>query len=358
MSEVVDLATAFVAIPSPSRFEGALADLVESIVRGAPHLHVDRIGENVIARTQLGRPRRVIIAGHLDTVALEHAEPELIDGELRGLGVVDMKGTLAAMTVAAIQLTEPAVDVTWIYYAREEIARPESGLLELSREAPDLLKGDVAILGEPTDGVVEAGCQGTLHAEVHIGGVEAHSARPFMGRNAIHRMAVVLALVDEIELRTVRIDGVDFVEQLQVVLVEGGRANNVVPASATLTINHRFAPDRSVDDARRWLEGALADVLEADLGDSVRVIESAPGALPNLAHPVLARLVELSGGAVRAKVGWTDVATFDEMGIPAANFGAGDPLLAHHRGERLETTSLEVVVAVLSQLLTDPALAR
>jgi succinyl-diaminopimelate desuccinylase len=357
VSELVELAATLLRIPSPSRSEGAIADLVEARLRGASHLEVQRLGDNVVARSQLGRRIRVIVAGHLDTVPLSDGEPSVVDGELVGLGAVDMKGSLAAMLLAALALETPTVDVSWVFYAREEVARAESGLREIVHQAPALLEGDVAILGEPTDGAVEAGCQGTLHARVHLGGIEAHSARPFMGVNAIHRVAALLELVADAPLRQVNLDGVTFVEQLQAVMIEGGRARNVVPASAELTLNYRFAPDREASEAEHWIAELLVPLLDEELGDSISILESAGGAKPNLSHPVLARLVELSDRPVAAKVGWTDVATFAELGIPAANFGAGDPLLAHHPGERLSRASLEAYHSTLLRLLEDPSLS-
>lgn len=353
MSDVVDLATKFVAIPSASHHEAALASTVEELLLGNAHLRVTRVRDNVVAKTNFGCAERVIIAGHLDTVPLEHTAPEKKNGELWGLGVVDMKGTLAAMALLAQEITDSPFDLTWIFYAKEEIGRSESGLREIAEHDETLLDGDVAILGEPTNGIVEAGCQGTLHVLVTLGGVEAHSARPYMGVNAIHRTSAVLERVTNVELREVPIDGVIYSEQLQAVAIDGGRARNVVPGSASITLNYRFAPDRTAADATLWIRSLLDPVLDASQGDSLEVLEGADGALPNLGHPVLARLVELSGGDVAAKVGWTDVATFAGRGIPAANFGAGDPLLAHHLGERVEFSSLEGVKAVLERLLQD-----
>jgi succinyl-diaminopimelate desuccinylase len=244
------------------------------------------------------------------------------------------------------------VDVTWCFYACEEVARDQSGLEHLWRERPELLAGDAAILGEPTSCLVEAGCQGTMRAAITVGGLRAHTARPFTGRNAIHRLAPVLQKVTGWPGRTIVLDGCEYVEQLQAVAVEGGVAGNVVPDRAMLTVNYRFAPDRDEAAARRFLNGLLDGLLDPALGDAVEIVDAAPGARPSLDEPFLAALVVATGEAPRAKVGWTDVATFWARGVPAANFGPGDPLLAHHPDERVARASLDRARAVLAGLLT------
>ncbi len=349
--DLLDLATALVAIPSESRSEAAMADAVEAALRLCPWLAVDRIGDNVVARTSLGRPRRLMLAGHLDTVPGAGNEvPVVEDGVVRGLGAADMKGGLAVFLHLAGAIPEPAVDVTWCFYACEEIAQQFSGLGRLWAERPDLLRADAAVLGEPTGGVVEAGCQGTLRITITVGGSRAHTARPFMGRNAIHRLAPILQVVHEYRGRRPVLDGCEYAEQLQVVHVEGGVAGNVVPDQASVTINHRFAPDRTSDQAVEAIRLLLAPWLEDE--DGWVVTEVQPGAPPGLEHPLLAALVEATGTPPRAKVGWTDVASFWAHGVPAANFGPGDPLLAHTPGEFVGRDELEHAAAVLESLLT------
>jgi succinyl-diaminopimelate desuccinylase len=353
VTDIGALAVELVSVPSPSRAEGPLADVIEQMLAPAGHLEVRRIGENVVARTALGRARRVIVAGHLDTVPGADGAARVDGGLLFGLGAADMKGTLAAMAVLALELEAPASDVTWIFYAREEVARSESGLREIANTAPELLEADVAILGEPTDGAVEAGCQGTLRLAVSIGGVSAHTARPFMGTNALRRLAPVLDAVAAARPRLVEIDGVSYAEQCEPVGISGGSGSNVLPDQATLIINHRFAPDRSAEEAEAWLR-SLIEPLLGEPGDGIEVLDVAPGALPGLDHPVLARLVALSSRPVVAKVGWTDVATFAERGVPAANFGAGDPQLAHHPQEHVRLEELDRFAGVLRTLLSEP----
>jgi succinyl-diaminopimelate desuccinylase len=341
-----------VAIPSLSHHESQLADHIESALRVQSVLEVERIGPNVIGRSHLGRAKRVVFAGHLDTVPVNgNAIPRVNGDTLWGLGSADMKGGLAVMLELATGVPEPAMDVTYVFYAGEEVAREHNGLLAIAAAAPDLLAGDAAILGEPTGVRIEAGCQGVLKAEVIIGGARAHSARPWTGANAIHRLAPVLARVSAYESRQPVIDGCQYREALQAVAVSGGVADNVVPDRATVLLNHRFAPDRDAAGAETALRTMLEPLLDPALGDGLSVAEAQPGASPSLTHPVLAALLKATGHPPRAKLGWTDVAFFAERGIPAVNFGPGDPELAHTAGERLERKDLDRAYAILRHLL-------
>jgi succinyl-diaminopimelate desuccinylase len=254
----------------------------------------------------------------------------------------------------AATVSSPSVDLTWCFYAREEIGRADSGLLELWTERPELLAGDAAILGEPTGALVEAGCQGTMRVKISLRGVRAHTARPFTGRNAIHRLAPLLAAVASWESRVVVLDGCAYAEQVQVVAIDGGVAPNVVPDAASVTINLRYAPDRTMVEAEAALRDMLAGTFDEEDGDTWQLMDASDGAPPSLGHPLLAALVESTGTAPRAKVGWTDVASFWEHGVPAANFGPGDPLLAHHPDERVTREQLERARQVLSALITSP----
>ena len=180
-------------------------------------------------------------------------------------------------------------------------------------------------------------------------GARAHTARPFTGRNAIHRLGDVITKVASYEPRTAVIDGIEFTEQLQVVDISGGVAPNVVPDRAQCTLNHRVAPDRTKDEAFAWLVEFLSDV--TDEGDTVGLVDWAPSAPPSMTNERLAALVALTGESPKGKVGWTDVATFAELRIPATNFGAGDPLLAHRSDEFVTLAQLDQFAAVLSAWL-------
>ena len=351
MRDLLALTAELVDIPSVSHAERAITDRIEAELRTASWLTIDRLGDNLVARTQLGRPMRLVLAGHTDTVPINDNDRARVDGDtLWGLGSADMKGGLAVMLELARTVDDPAVDVTYVFYAGEEVASEHNGLGHLFRDRADLLAGDVAILGEPTGGALEAGCQGTMRIRVELAGVRAHSARPWMGRNAIHRLGRLLAIVDDWPGREPEIDGCAYREALQAVMAEGGVAGNVVPGRASVLLNHRFAPDRDEHAAEMWLRSLLRPVLED--GDRFEVVDAAPSARPGLDHPLLAALVERNDLEVRAKLGWTDVARFAAHGIPAANFGPGDPLVAHAADERVTRHQLELAWSVLHDLLT------
>ena len=347
---LLQLTADLIDMPSVSFEEAAIADWFEAELRSIEGLEVTRVGDNVVARTNLDRKFRVALGGHIDTVPVNDNAKARIEGQvLHGLGASDMKGGLAVMLELARTVTEPAVDVTYVFYAREEVALEHNGLRELFAKVPELLQADVAILGEPTNAVVEAGCQGTMRARVTLRGTRAHSARPWMGRNAIHRLASLLSALEALATRKPVIDGCEFREATQAVFVEGGVAGNVVPDEATVTINHRFAPDRNPQEAEDFLRRVCAPHMED--GDSFEVTDMSPGAKPDLRHPLMAIFLGRNDVLVRAKLGWTDVAFFAEQGIPAVNFGPGDPTLAHTQGENLNEIPLVMAYQALEDLL-------
>jgi succinyl-diaminopimelate desuccinylase len=345
------LTTALVAIPSVSHHEGPMADAVEAALRLCPWLGVERVGDNVVARTDLGRGTRILLAGHLDTVPPVNGneEPRLEGDILYGVGSADMKGGLAVFLHLAGTIPEPAVDVTWCFYVGEEVEQQFNGLRWLWEHRPDLLEADAAILGEPTGGVVEAGCQGTLRVRITLAGRRAHTARPATGRNAIHRLGPLLTSVAAYEGRRPVLDGCQYAEQLQVVEVSGGVAGNVVPDRASVLANHRFAPDRTVGEAEASVRTFLGPTLEE--GDRWELVDSAAGAPPALDHPLLAGLVAATGAPPKAKLGWTDASSLWAHGVPAANFGPGDPLLAHTPNEHVGADELHTAASVLDRLL-------
>ncbi|ORW64861.1 succinyl-diaminopimelate desuccinylase [Mycobacterium saskatchewanense] len=345
----IDLTAALVDIPSESRDEGRLADEVEAALRAqAPGFEVVRNGNAVLARTALGRPSRVLLAGHLDTVPAAGNLPSYRgDGELYGCGTADMKSGDAVFLHLAATVAEPAHDLTLVFYDCEEIEAAANGLGRIERELPDWLAADVAILGEPTGGYIEAGCQGTLRVVVSASGTRAHSARSWLGDNAIHKLGAVLDRLAQYRARTVDIDGCAYREGLSAVRIDGGVAGNVIPDAASVTVNFRFAPDRSVP-------AALQHVHDVFAGLDVRIeqTDAAAGALPGLSQPAAKALVEAAGGQVRAKYGWTDVSRFAARGVPAVNFGPGDPNLAHTRDERVPVANITAAVQMLRRYLT------
>jgi succinyl-diaminopimelate desuccinylase len=335
-----------VDIPSTSHHELAITDHVQELLAAAPWLEITRIGENLVARTHLGRPLRLLLAGHTDTVPPNRNERARLDGDVCwGLGACDMKGGVAVLASLACTVADPAVDVTYVFYECEEIDARYNGVERLFGEAPGLLACDAAVLAEPTGARVEAGCQGTMRVRLTRTGVRAHSARAWLGRNAIHRLAPVVSAVAAYEGRQVTIDGCHFREGLQVVRIAGGVANNVVPDRATLTLNHRFAPDRTPAEAEAHVRSVVGDV------DEFEVTDSAPAAPPALGHPLLHAVLAASGGVAYGKLGWTDVARFASRGVPATNFGPGDPSVAHSAGERVTRADIESVYGVLRTVL-------
>ncbi|MBM9507725.1 succinyl-diaminopimelate desuccinylase [Actinacidiphila acididurans] len=333
--DAVTLTAHLVDVPSESRQEKALADLVEQALRGVPHLRVDRDGDAVVARTALGRAERVVLAGHLDTVPVADNLPSRLDedGLLWGCGTSDMKAGVAVQLKLAAGLAEPNRDVTYVFYDAEEIASEFNGLKRLAERHPDWLAGDFAVLMEPTGGRVDGGCQGTLRVEVRTTGRRAHSARSWLGENAIHKAAPILDRLAAYEPRRVEIDGLVYPEGLNAVLINGGHATNVIPDFCTVTVNYRFSPDQS----ERQALDRVRDLFD---GFDVLVTDSAPGALPGLSHPAAAAFVAAIGTAPAAKEAWTDVARFAALGIPAVNYGPGDPTLAHTREEHVVAASI------------------
>lgn len=344
--DLLALTAELVDIPSPSHHEAALADRVERELLGVDVLGVTRVDDNVVARTDLGREQRLVLAGHLDTVLPHDNAAARVDGDVCwGLGSADMKSGLAVLLELARTLGTPAVDVTFAFYTCEEVSHAHSGLGHLFDVRPDLLAGDAAVLGEPTGGHVEAGCQGSLRIVGRFDGRRAHTARPWLGRNAIHRLGPVLERIDGAGSRRVSIDGCEFREAVQAVAIEGGHGGNVVPDRALLTVNHRFAPDRTPEQARQYLTQLL------DGADSLEEVDFAPAARPALDHPLLAALVADERTEVRAKLGWTDVARFAAYGIPATNFGPGEAAVAHTAEEHVQRGQIERVFDVLRQLI-------
>ncbi len=352
-TDIVALCQEMVAIPSVSHDEEKLASFVANYLSQVPGLGISRIGNNVIAKSALNRPSRVIIAGHLDTVPSDgNLESRFEDGRIYGLGSADMKSGLAVMLGLAEVAGSFSVDTTFIFYACEEVAASFSGLLEIERANPDIFRGDAAVLMEPTSSRIEAGCQGTMRVEIVIKGRRAHTARPWVGMNAIHRAAGVISRLAEVDLGVSVIDSLQYRESLQVVKVHGGVANNVVPDLATIVINYRFAPNKTVEEAFGFLKALVEDLLDKDSGDAIILEEGVPGALPNLSDPFILRLCEASTAAPGAKLGWTDVAFFAARGISATNFGPGDPLVAHTKNEFVEVTEIASAFAAMRNALS------
>jgi succinyl-diaminopimelate desuccinylase len=347
-ADVVELTRAICDIESVSGNEQALADAIESALRGYPHLEVLRDGDAVLARTVLGRAERVVVAGHIDTVPLRRPDPNLpteVRGDdqrgvggadervLFGRGTADMKSGVAVQLSVAAAISEPVRDVTWVFYDNEEVEATKNGLARVASNHPDWLEADFAVLCEPSGAVIEGGCNGTIRVEVTVPGVAAHSARAWMGHNAIHAAGEVLSRLNAYDPAGVEVDGLVYRECLNAVGIRGGIAGNVIPDECVVTVNYRFAPSRSLDDAEHHLR-SLFD------GFEVRVTDGSPGARPGLDHPAAAAFVQAIGGEPKPKYGWTDVARFSALGVPAVNYGPADPSLSHTDDEHCAAAAI------------------
>lgn len=348
VGDPVQLTRALVDIESVSGNEQEITDAVEAALGGATHLRVERVGNVVCARTSLGRPARVILAGHLDTVPVHGNLPSTVDGDLMyGCGTADMKGGSALALHLAVTVVEPAFDVTYLFYDCEEVEAERNGLNKAAASHPQWLEADLAVLLEPTYGRVEAGCQGTMRATVRLEGKRAHSARSWLGVNAIHAAGGVLARLANYPARRVVIDGCEYREGLNAVFIRGGVAGNVIPDRCEIDVNFRFAPDRSEADAKAYL-------MEVFHGYDVETLDSAPGALPGLAAAPARAFLAAVGSEPVGKLGWTDVARFAALGVPALNYGPGDPNLAHTTDERVEISKIREGAEVLRRWLSPP----
>ncbi|MFF5625997.1 succinyl-diaminopimelate desuccinylase [Microbacterium sp. LWH10-1.2] len=346
----VELTRAICDIPSVSGDEKTLADEIEAAISAYGHLEVIRHGNTIVARTDLGRAQRVAIAGHIDTVPINGNVPTKdieLDGQpyLWGRGTVDMKAGTAVQLKLAAELSDPVVDVTWMWYDNEEVEASKNGLALLAADRPELFAADFAILGEPSNGEVEGGCNGTLRAVVRTHGVRAHAARAWIGENAIHKAAPILSRLAEYRAREVEVEGLLYRESLSAVRIAGGVAGNVIPDACEVEVNYRFAPSASAAEAEEHIRSVLA-------GFDVEITDAAEGARPGLDAPIAKQFVEAVGAVPQPKYGWTDVARFSALGIPAVNYGPGDPHLAHHDEERVPLAQIDAVERGLRAWLT------
>ena len=345
VNDPVVLTRAMVDVRSVSRDEKMIADCVEEVLRRAARLSVDRLGNTVMARTDLGRPQRVVLAGHLDTVPINDNFPSTVaDDLIYGCGTSDMKSGVALALHLAATLPDPRYDLTFLFYEAEEIESRYNGLGLVAQSRPSWLGADFAVLLEPTYGVVEAGCQGTLRALIRTRGRRAHTARAWRGVNAIHAAGAVLRRLEDYRPRSVIIDECTYREGLNAVRVAGGVAGNVVPDECEVEVNLRFAPDRSEADAEAHVREVFAEY-------EVEVTDSAPGALPGLTAAPAREFLAAVGAEPAAKLGWTDVARFAALGIPALNYGPGDPMLAHAPDEHVEIGKIRDGAATLHRWL-------
>ncbi|MDO5634302.1 MAG: succinyl-diaminopimelate desuccinylase [Micrococcus sp.] len=363
--DVAELTATLLDVYSVSDHETPLADAVETALGRLEGLAVQRIGDTVIARTQRGRDTRVILAGHLDTVPLPTTAgargivPSTWDGDvLYGRGAVDMKSGVAVQLAlaglfgrGAAGTPAPVHDITWVFYDHEEVDSARSGLARVAREAPELLAGDFAVLLEPTDGVVEGGCNGTNRYVITFRGVAAHSGRAWRGHNAIHDAAALLQVLQDYDPVTVSVEGLDYREGLNAIRMAGGVAGNVIPDTCTVEVNYRFAPDKTLQQAHDHVREVFAQA-GVDWDAQVEIVDASPAARPGLDRTAAAEFVAAVGGEPKPKYGWTDVARFSELGVPAVNFGPGDALLAHTDDEHVHRDAIHACLAALRTWLS------
>ena len=351
--DLVSLTWELIEIDSESKDERAIADYVEAKFRYQDFFDCTRVGNNVVLTPKdFDFKTGIVIAGHLDTVPRSKGMVNRRDVDtLVGLGAVDMKGGIGVMLALAMSRVL-GKNVKFVFYACEEISREFSGLLELERSDPTLLQASGAILMEPTGGAIEVGCQGTARFKVQIAGRRAHSARPWIGSNAIHNASKFLSYISDIAVNKIIVEGCEYNESLSAVFISGGIAGNVIPDLVEIIVNFRFAPGRDDHEVLRDTSRRLEICLDLQRGDRVELIEWAPSAPPNLSNQMIANLGLKSNRAVRSKLGWTDVAFFWERNIAACNFGPGDPNLAHTSDEIVTRNELDEVWSVITAALT------
>ncbi len=349
-ADLVTLLQAITDVESVSGNERQLANMVEEALRDCQHLEVTRDGDCVVARTHLGRDQRVVIAGHLDTVPVANNLPSRLEETADGLHVVgrgscDMKGGVAVQLQLAAELSDVNRDVTWVFYDHEEVDADLNGLGRLAENSPELLEADFAVLMEPTNATIEGGCQGTCRITITVPGRAAHSARSWLGRNAIHGLSDVLERINAYDAREVDVEGLTYREGLNAIRVSGGVAGNVIPPSASIEINYRFAPDKSPDQA-------LTELRRVFDGYSFELTDMSPAARPGLDREIARDFVNSVGATPKPKYGWTDVARFSALGIPAVNYGPADPALAHTDHEYCPANQLDTCANGLRRWLT------
>ena len=348
--DLVELTRAICDIESVSGNEKELADAIESALAKYSHLEVIRDGDAIVARTNFGHATRVVIAGHIDTVPVANNLPvKLLPMEreqvLWGRGTVDMKAGVAVQLKLAATLDKTNTDVTWVFYDHEEVEASLNGLGRIARNRPDLLAASFAVLCEPSNAQVEGGCNGTIRVEVRARGLKAHSARSWMGKNAVHASAEILNRLNAYESQSVEVDGLVYRESMNAVLISGGMATNVIPDECVVTVNYRFAPSKSGDEA----ESHLRELFD---GFEIVMTDLSEGARPGLDRPEAAAFVAATGSEPKPKYGWTDVARFSALGIPAVNFGPGDPNKAHADDENVPVSQIFACEAALRTWLT------
>lgn len=340
MKELTETLAWLVDIPSETGNEEAIRDALADRLSMLPRRVINH--SLVVGRPG---PGKVALVGHTDTVPLQGHVGARIDGNrLYGLGATDMKGGLAVM----IHMLEGshADRLVGVFYAGEEGPWAGNDLGPILDAMPELTEIEAGIVMEPTNREVHAGCQGSINARVTFVGEPSHSARPWLGTNAVTRAGTFLTMMDGLTPELHPIEGLEFKEVISVTRASGGIANNIIPGRFDLNVNYRFSPDRSTEDAINRLNDVCA------AADEFEVMDAAPAAYPETGHPLFQELIEAAGSEVSHKQGWTDVAQLSQRGIPGINFGPGETALAHKPGESIDLGDLVWCHDVLTQVLS------
>ena len=345
---------ALVEIASESRDEAAILDAIRPRLAGAPGLHLADDHDTVLAALPTRRPAvpLVLLAGHVDTVPVAGAGPAALDGGVvRGRGAADMKGGIAVMLALADEGAGSAsVDLGYLFFGREEVPITESALLPAFDRVPELREAALAIVLEPTANALEVGCNGNLQAVVRVRGRAAHSARPWLGDNAIHAAIEALGPVADLPVRDVDVDGLVFREVVSVTTIAGGVAGNVVPDLVEAHVNMRYAPTHTPDAAETRLRELLGHPRV-----ELEILGNAPPGRVCLDNPLVTRLRASGDLEVRPKQAWTPVAEFGMVGVDAVNLGPGDPRYAHTDDEQVTATALARTHQIVSAFLAEEA---
>lgn len=345
VGRLVDTLAWLVDIPSETGNEDRICG--EIAARLAPKLGeaLLRSRDSLIVGRRTGKPL-VLLVGHLDTVPAQGQPPARVEGgRLHGLGASDMKAGLAVMIHLLEAVESDRHDVIGVFYSGEEGPSAGNALEPLLTGHDWLAEAGFAVVLEPCDGEIQIGCNGVVNAVVTFRGHAAHSARPWLGDNAITKAGRWLSRMHDLAPVPHLIDGLEYREVMSVTRASGGIATNVIPAEFSLHLNYRFTPDLSPDQARERVAEVCAEA------DSVEVVDLAPAGPVDSSHPLVAELVAASGARLAPKQGWTDVARLGAHGIPAVNFGPGETALAHQRAESVRLDDLRVVYEALVRAL-------
>ncbi len=349
MKDLTDTLVELVDTPSVIGDEGRLCTAIaERLLASLDRDAVERLGNSLVAGRRTDKPL-LTLYGHIDTVPDQGQGPARVEGDrLYGLGASDMKAGLAVMIhlLEDAAVTSGPYDVIGVFYDKEEGPAHENGLIEVLERAPWLADAEFAVVMEPTDLELQLGCQGAINARGVFTGAAAHSARPWLGENAVTKAGAWLAALHDRPPERVDVAGLEFLEVLSVTRAEGGIANNVIPPRFEVNLNYRFPPTLDLDAAEARLRKLVAGV------DELKVTDRAPAAGVPDGNPHLERLAAASGAARTAKQAWTDVARLAAVGVPAINYGPGETAQAHQPGESVPLENMYVAFQAMRDFLT------